>query len=781
MEKTPTSSKESGIVILIVALFIASIGGIYALLAIDTMTIRVANQELRSRLEIICKDVADNTVIQRSAVLKYREWMNDMVVRGFPRYSEITSARLLIPTMPASGDFQFPGETETVDTSGTGSGYPEINTIQTFNDLIGAKCDLPGGVDCQFVGDVRPTNVEDQYPKTLWHNFSDAGAKVGCEIEAKVTGTVLDLLIDTKIVARSVWHRPPRAALPVFNPASPVDSSPGLSIIVSPEFSTFAHDPRFRFFGGPSGYSDAFRQAYDPLFEYDTKPNSNLKAFSAETDAHTIGGSTTAKAQAVSEARRWDDLGAGVNAVDAEYEDKFGPPFLTWNDPAGMLVSDREELLVACMNPAILMRNAFMSSIMELASRHGHLRHMTELLITNPAHEAEAFPNSPVKVISFGDDIAEKRYQLPYLFYDSADKQGPINPFPGGWSDPNNAPDLTWRQHHSLISNQLRMCYHLYASAAKQGIDRFKLSQTRAILENSNFEPSSYSYEEALRSKPYNPPDSWDQACPETPTACASPGETRPLNAAELVSIIGSTQRCPYEQQLDIFPQNGHPTYPANIRICNKPESLCFHNDYTPDYKGVLHFVTGTQPSGAGAVFPSAYVPSILSPGLFPIVDDNGPLYFDGSNYSGRDSVQSALLIITHRPIPDDNALITAIRTMVTNELSGRPITIVYFPTTGLDSQPEAINRFIRAFGMDVERENILHVFSPYHRRYHPVPPTATNPEMFPTADPAWKNFREYWRYMLTNNDQDLHDGENIVKAAESIFLRRILRYVLRL
>lgn len=750
------------------------------MLAIDTMVIRVANQELRSRLEIICKDVADNTVIQRSAVLKYRAWVDDMIDRGYPRYSEIESARLIIPTMPASGDFQFPGETETIDTGSTGAGYPEVSTIKKFNDIIGVKCNLPDGRDCDFVGDAKPANVQSKFPKTLWHNFSDAGAKVACEIEAKVTGTVLDLLLDTKIVARSVWHRPPRAALPAFEPGSPVTTSPGLTVLIAPQFSTYAHDPRFRFFGGVDGYADAFRQRYDPLFEYDTQVSSNFKGFSSSSLSQTIDGAALAEAEGVSEDKRWDDSGTGTTATNDPYGEKFGPPFLGWNDPNAIVVSDREEILVSCMNPAILMRNAFLSSIMELASRHGHLRHMTELLFSNPMHTTRPFPNPPVKVISFGEDIAEKRFQLPYVFYDSvAEKSGALNPFPGGWSDPSNAPDKTWRQHHALLSNQLRMCYHLYASAANQGLDRFDLSQTRAILENQNFEPSVYSYQEALRDNPYNPPDPWDQACPDNPTSCGTPSSTRPLNASELVSIIGSVQRCPYEQQLNTFDQYSHAFYPANIRICNKPASLCVHNDYMPDYRGFINFVTGTQPSGV--VFPSGYVPSLKAPGLFSLNDADGPLYFDGGKYEARDAVQSALLIITHRPIPNSGALVAAIRNTVTTELAGRPITIVYFPTTGLDSQPEALNRFVQAFAMDIEKENVLHVFSPYHKRYHPTPPIPSDPEMFPLADPAWKNFREYWHYMLTNDDANLHDGENIVKAAESIFLRRILRYMLRL
>ncbi len=91
--------------------------------------------------------------------------------------------------------------------------------------------------------------------------------------------------------------------------------------------------------------------------------------------------------------------------------------------------SMRSDLIVGCMNPAILVRNLFLQTILELSARHAQLQTNTEFLLLNPRHNKAAqlqMRNRPTlffKPLSGGnfplhfDFINQNFLRLPQLTY----------------------------------------------------------------------------------------------------------------------------------------------------------------------------------------------------------------------------------------------------------------------------------------------------------------------------------------------------------------------------
>ena len=177
---------DSGAVLMILALIVAGIGGFVILLAIDSVMVKVASTELREKTEVICRQVARNPVIQRTAAEVFRGEVDHMSERGLPRYSTITDAALILPTMPENGYFSMPsgnssggGSNTSIPNNGNFAPDAEPSPNQpyidstTLSNLLPAGCSTPG--DCVFVGDVKPSNINSHYPVTVWNNTRDSG------------------------------------------------------------------------------------------------------------------------------------------------------------------------------------------------------------------------------------------------------------------------------------------------------------------------------------------------------------------------------------------------------------------------------------------------------------------------------------------------------------------------------------------------------------------------------------------------------------------------------
>jgi len=822
----------------IVAVIATTVLFILVALGFDTARIKRAAAELSRQNEIICSTAASKAVIQRDAVKIFRNQINSLVTLPSLDSAKIIDARLISPTMPTDGSFCEYKDTGCAKTVG----LPQV-TSGSFATLLddaaepvpNGPCNLNCGSapgcqsDCTFIGDIRNNP---NYPKELWSPLWNAGNTIACEIDAVVTGTILR---NKKITAKTTWWIPVRGN---FDYSS--TDVPGLTIAIAPQMTTDAADPKFQFCNSgdpycgtwglpyPGGSDSTFRDQYDPLYNYD--PATTL-LFDGQPGEHPFDSTYQwIPPEEISATCAHQDFSGGPPTGCPANQDRCTgtPPY----DQPGIncaAASDREQMLAACMNPVILLRNILLSSIVEHASRHGQLRRGTEILMVGAERrelidsaDLSTLPisfNPPTSIITFGADLALDKFQIPFVSYHAGSLSGPIppefqpalrrwlNPFT---PDPLVGPPVSdqMKRHEALIADQLRMCYHLYDKAAT-GTERIPPTN----IYNNKFEPiatdgsAAYKvFDPSLRKAAYSSGDDWDQECPWA-GACAV-AKTRSLGAAELVSVLGSMQKCPYEHQV---------SDPTNPFLCSKPPSA-FSTPHTtipatldlrPDLIGLLYYLANEKAPGN-----SSKMAALNSPGIFPLeysatpptlADPEHPM--GAGNYSEAINTKTPILLITHQRLNiserDEICQMVSPATVNCNPsgnpgrdlFAGRPITVVYMPTDegGTSTHRQAVADFRLAFNVpesapfDSKVHNALFVFSPYIQEHNldypgrkpqseypgdpPIyVPDSTGPGPFPAQ---WAYYRQYWKDLLSPDAN--HQGQDIDTAARTIFYKRIL------
>lgn len=778
--------REHGVYIPLFALGVISIFLVLIGIAVDSSVYKNAKVELKLKLEEICKEVAYNPVLQKEATLSFRDHVQNILgragaIRKIPDYLNVSHALMIIPTMPGGGEY--------CPNNSCPSSLPKVpSPVALGCELDESSAENPSK-DCFFTGSGEeipdpPFSADSQYPSGFWDDLEDAGNTVACEM-----GGWVDLFFSPKryVFAKTVWSRPLRNSfekLPGDFNAYP----PGLVIAVATELVTKAHDPRFRFYPQPISASDPvinygygnvpnlglpagdFRQKYDPLYRFaeiippvptpgiagrlafawpPVAPTPGVPGYLLEVPS-TVG--LASKNQGGLQTGSLErcvppglsDYGALESCIDGDCDD---------DDPVNgdncVVLSDREEMLAACMNPLVLVRNVFLSTIVELASRHGGLRAGTEILHVNPQHrngtsEADpiAIPNPPVRMVQYGDDLAKGQYQIPFVFFnggtESSDsklqphKNGWLNPFVITPQVPQGNPSDPWRRHHALITQQLRYCYHLYQGyqgpdGPDAGLDRY-LEGVDLHSQNQNFEPDVFQW--AMEAGPDRYPLAhhypsggvlWERNCPWNPGACGAgsgaPAENRGLNAAELVASLGSTQSCPYIQ--DGLPSRDFPIgdaqYDPNANFIDNPATPLDERgrctgagpaplststyDLRPDILGTLKYISQQQRG-------------INSPGVFPLVPAAPPTLNEpfaaastlgpGTPYINAPIIKPHVLLVTHQRLRPAEArqIYDQIVNSPGNHLEDSPITIVYLPATEIDSTVQAIDLMKCAFNV---------------------------------------------------------------------------------
>lgn len=755
------------------------------LLVIATQLVKAAVEETKARADYVCKQVAYESVLQRQAADVFRVQLNRIQRLPLFTYNAyIESATLSIATMPVNSPsttafFSFDPAANFVSTNPpfAPAGCPLTAGAADFACFLNAPsnaCDLEGdtnagygGTDCGkcHLGPNGTTdckmrvaveqNISGLFPSGMIDDFKDAGATVLCEITTKVKPIPLitRLVGEKSVTARVAWSRPPYGPAPTFVPPSPgTNLSPGLTIAVAPQVGTNAEDARFLF--ASSTYDAAFLQQYDPLAIPEKDGFSYNHPF-------------------VNYASGLPDTGPGCSSPPC-FSEIPAPPASPY---PGNTHTQREDMMVSCLNPVVMMRNAFLSVILELASRHGLLRNMTQVLMLNPRNEdlgaGEARSPSysyPTKIVDIGQDLALRQFQSPAAFYKS--KGTAVTAAPA-WLNPfTDNLDVPRRQRDALLALQSRGCNHLYhtSTVVPPGVDRF---QVAADPGNTNFEPPYYLYDPDLRAiNAYANGNPWDQECGWS-GVCAS-SASRPETAAEIGASLGALQKCPYAGAAD-------PDWTGGA--CTKPDPCL--GDLTPDIASFLFYAAQTEtidsyfgtpefplPSPAGQTFTGGY-PAIKPPGIFPLTTDNVfPL--GASNYEPSKESGSHILIVLHTPIPHDE--VSHIRAIVSGELANRRITVVYMPASGISTRFEAYQDLSNAFNIPTNdlgeaTDNALFIYSPY---------TPIFTDTFNDLDPK-VNYTGYWHFMLTNaNGPSTGPGADIIESAKMLFYSRILGQELR-
>lgn len=771
---------QRGVFLPLVAAVAMGVFFVLMILGIDTNKVRAAQTDLNSKLDVICGDIAHSPTSYTDTVTKFQAHISRLIEKHALKYSVIENVELIMPTMPGNGYFGFKSSVNfAVSDLGGGNPVDPASAATPVNCSFDVgSIHIPCVIRGSAYGNVSGNPIGDNnFPPNLWNNLENAGNSVGCIVNARaktfllghVPGSSSD---SNKLRAKSVWGSPLRAHRPIFDPTNETASSPGLTIAIGTEMFTSFFDGRYRFKDGSS-----LRNMYDAR----KAQNFGFKRVSGNP-AHSIpfsGATLTMPAlNPLASTSIWENTVAtpsdSIDSLDP------GPTITNLNqletgpNDAGHFAkpSDIESMLVSCMNPAVLIRNSFLSTMVELASRNGQLRNMTEILHMNPVHRDLNFfvsplvPNSPTKIVGFGEDLTLANYQVPFVFYHSGlndpnevpppgtisgedglgfapykpsyNKNGWINPFNGCGGGVSCSPsDPLWVEHHALIASQLRFCYHLFTGqiGSPKGLERNSDFQN-FLNEPAYFPAPPFTFPNvggspvwpAIKTASLN---HWDQECPwtggNTPNydpACSRSDGTGLLTAANVMSVLGTTQMCPYtENKIERFP-TGYEVGGRTINPCPLTEDPYGARDLNyelqPDVLGAVRYWMGANPFD-GTIAP---IRAISSPGIFPILDTSIPYAPSGipaepfcsapdctnGAYSSNSNRNSHLLLVLHKPgfnrSQGNNLQGDSIRQEVMNKIGNeistlrqmladnnppgsalRPITIVYMPTTYYDSQ----------------------------------------------------------------------------------------------
>ena len=452
--------------IFMVMIIVVSMGVTY-----DTLVAKQAARELDGYVDALCAEVVQATpLVQRRAVQAFRRYVAGDSALGLqgtrPAHSTLTAAWLGLATMPANGSFpEAKSVGNYLQTSGPDS--PDLGGAPTapaggvgFGSIApDLGCDVsagPGGTsspatpltgDCLFFGVFHATGTP--LVQTLpiqdgtWR-FVDDRVGAGNTVICHVAATVPTFYFSTKtITAKSVWNLAPTSGAPLppedltgsdlETYAQQVLTGAGLTIAIAPHMVTPSLGNAWpidwnviRHFGfsaltnDGSGELSSLRNDADPEMLYSTG--------SLSPPAFPFGSEVQ---------------GADFHLGGATYQQ---PPFSAPSGNATAAARIRNDLAVSCLNPAVLVRNIFLSMLVELAARNGMLRNATEILLAGTQNRSTAYhywtgsPSPPVKIVEFSEDLAAQKYVHPYVWFNAG---FPIADYPDVFPVPGATPSGT--------------------------------------------------------------------------------------------------------------------------------------------------------------------------------------------------------------------------------------------------------------------------------------------------------------------------------------------------
>jgi len=558
------------------------------------------------------------------------------------------------------------------------------------------------GSGCRWFSDIS-YDVFDLPDLTLWDHDLNNGNLVACKLTATIDGVLpgIGWITPREITATSVWSRPVVSASPFnFQTGAEDEEMPGLTIAVATQMTTHATDDRFIF----SGAGD-----FPASGPYDPKVinTSSTEVYSSNSLSHEYPNGQT------------------ITSVTA----------LTPLPPSF------DEMLVACMNPALLVRNILLSTLVEMSARHGFLRSNTNILSVNSRDPDDSAPYvAPTVISNFGESLVERQYQHPYLAYPTGGAG--LNPDQSAyWLDPFSS------EFHSVLSGQLRFCHQLYESHYTH--ERLKRFNLPGLEYEGDFLPSEYSHTTSwpgsFSTSDWDSPEPWD-VCPDSNSRC--------LTAGEVVGTLGASQACP-----------------TGIGCIKPPPGV--PDDLRPDVLSTLRYITDGS------------LEALKLPGLGPIFADSSdnlivPEYpYQPEEYTGffvldpDRNLSTHVVFVLHKPF-----LLADISSLVEPALDdGRPFTLIYIPTNDaeLGFIDDLADAFFASESFSAGDEGLsrLYVFSPdepIHKEFGEACEsgnvTFCSDDYLDQSD----RYQAYWEYLL-NPDHRF----SIHRRAKEIFLDRIL------
>ena len=664
-------TREDGVLIPLIGIIGLAVTVVLLILGVETSRTKAASTELRQRVDTLCALAAQTLPVQRQAAKLFMDGINDLW--GKIPHTTLTKMRLVLPTA-VDRDLVTPppDPAEACTPPGQSPPWPPGGGSGTndFFPLIGNDCrsEMESCLLEWRICSPLP------YPPRMWAPEQSAGNVIGCEVEA-VVAPVLGLSSPRPIQAKVAWAIPVVAPQPVPYDGSNIATLKGLSIGIAPQVTTW--------------------------LEADTGGGLPDRRFRLDVVSSQLLGLAPL-----------NPLNKGGFGLENPLYRRQASPVMNVSGSDKQLPSDQRELEIGCVNMLSIVRNMLVSTIVELAARHGELRTMTEILVLNPKnYGSSALRSPPARIVALSQDLTRRLFELPYIVYNSGTTTT-APPHKDGWVLPtipgvNSSPR---KKHLALIANQLRACVHLFRgnSAAAGGINRIptlNLSGMNAKFEDSNprERPSAarrFSFVESLRSDdtspfPANPRDSWDS---QIDSNASPPPPHRLLTAAEVVGSLGSVQACPTQD------------VPGGLAPCPDPSArLSFaSSDLAPDYESFLAYLAAGGLDSPALNEPTrCAAPAYLPPGLRNAPEPGGgeALPFGtctetAPSYALAPATPTSVLLIGHRP-PASDAEAVAIRSQVdVLNSEGRYLTFVYLPARAEDEEPDDLLRICRAFGI---------------------------------------------------------------------------------
>ena len=379
------SLNEKGIYIPLAAIITFAV--LFTLIGLghDSSQVHRASALLGQRAEEICYAVAKRPAIHVEVADLFRQQLDTLVNNEPIKGVNIVGGRIIVPTMQAGGCFGFDENTpclsDTTQVSGTPQSYAALGLpVDPLKPVPSCNFNCTGNpyctTDCFFQGEVDNTSSyapDSIYPDTLWNDLQNAGNTVACEIY----GTVDTFFHGIKpIKAKTTYRKDLRGSFPIADdPAYPLTQrKPGVSLIIAPQMTTRAEDPRFWFH--PSYSNNSF---VDPLAKFNQAQASPL--FGGDINQYTpplIPYPTTMEPTpgpyfvqqpkpispyCQSETNSANEFVASP-ACNGSTAARNGPfTGQSYNPAAPYKLSDLEEIFVACMNPFVLVRNFLLSGM----------------------------------------------------------------------------------------------------------------------------------------------------------------------------------------------------------------------------------------------------------------------------------------------------------------------------------------------------------------------------------------------------------------------------------
>ncbi len=761
---------ERGAVLPIAAIMALALLGFLTALAVDSYVVKDAQRRFRSGVDSICKQVALEATNQERAFSLFAAKIKLLAGSdsgGYLRRTTITSARLLIPITP---DIQ-------VDENGRDSIDSGYLRAPSFDSLIEENTDNPqcsespdGVSSLCFIGHISTSALQHAGPirrpyslfpiETLINEnmrgiARNAGMIAGCEVVAEVKPLfkIGEALSTLAMKVKALWWTPVRA----MHGDGRTLGWPGLSIAIGTQMRADAGQRLFRFdkeVNRQALYDSNFETHFDPLFRAKGRINEELpfRGGAPQTFRGMVEG------QMVTMQLRQSYV---YDKLLAEKEDPQSPYLVVSELDNRSMRSPIffENIVASCVNPPAMVRNALLSTIVELAARHGQLRDSTEILSMNSMSLGKITP--PATITELGQDLMLKNYQIPFVsgYHDFGRGAEWINPF---LSDPPQV--APFQELMRMYAQQLRYCLDLYTRESESVgyLQRFTNDAQDRLFRNSfgSAEAEARALQTRFRSVGIvRPSHTWDQY--QSWNAAASEG----ITAAQVVSVLGSTTLCPREVDHD------------GTSVCTAQQAA---QSLAPDINTTARYLSGDSMTASDDFTitdetPIRPVPAVVSPGLFPLgssITRNSSLPFDAARYTSAKSVDTHVLIVTHTlpPLTAASPFIQIVNRMALGPRP-RPVTIVFIPT----------NR------ADLAQVNTLRsLLTPTDSNGVPVsqmlPPTLIllAPPETPGEQLEDSDFMRYWHRLLTAREGDAGVGQNIVRIAESIFKEQLLRLELR-